>query len=108
MPAYRFTPRFGIWIQYRRDWRFIRVQATRKSCGRRSPGSVGILYASRTSFNLLLVDNHDKGSLNSEFCVRYFVNDKVTMKLIYQHLFSEFITRTKVQQLPEPNDRFRY
>jgi hypothetical protein len=73
-----------------------------------APGFVGTANSSPTPFNLLLIDNHDMGNLNSEFSVRYFLTDKVTIKLIYQHLFTEFTTHTVVQQLPEPNDRFRY
>jgi long-subunit fatty acid transport protein len=60
-----------------------------------------------TSFNLLLIGNNDRGTLNSEFYVRYFLKEKVAFKLAYQHLFTEYTTETKVQQLPEPNDRFR-
>lgn len=60
-----------------------------------------------TSFNLLLIGNNDKGSLNSEFYLRYFFKDKLAMKVAYQYLFTEYTTETQVQQLPEPNDRFR-
>lgn len=63
--------------------------------------------AKPTSINILLVGNNDKGSLNSEFYVRYFVKEKLGVKLAYQHLFTEYTTDTTVQQLPEANDRFR-
>jgi long-subunit fatty acid transport protein len=60
-----------------------------------------------TGFNLLLVGNNDQGSLNSEFYLRYFFADKIGLKIAYQYLFTEYTTETKVQQVPETNDRFR-
>jgi long-subunit fatty acid transport protein len=63
--------------------------------------------AKPTSFNVLLVGNNDKGSLNSEFYVRYFIKERLAVKLAYQYLFTEYTTDTKIQQLPEANDRFR-
>ena len=63
--------------------------------------------AKPTTFNILLVGNNDKGSLNSEFYLRYFINDKFAVKAAYQYLFVEYTSETVVQQLPEPNDRFR-
>ncbi|MFN3841532.1 MAG: hypothetical protein ACK4RF_12575 [Cyclobacteriaceae bacterium] len=63
--------------------------------------------AKPTSFNILLIGNSDRGSLNSEFYVRYFIKEKFAIKVAYQYLFTEYTTDTKVQQLPEPNDRFR-
>jgi long-subunit fatty acid transport protein len=63
--------------------------------------------AKPTSYNLLLVGNNDQGTLNSEFYLRYFFKEKLAAKLAYQYLFTEYTTATKVQQLPEANDRFR-
>jgi long-subunit fatty acid transport protein len=63
--------------------------------------------AKPTSVNILLVGNNDRGSLNSEFYVRYFFREKLAVKLAYQYLFTEYTTDTEVQQLPEANDRFR-
>ena len=62
---------------------------------------------SPTGFNLLLVGENDIGSLNSEFFVVYAFNDTWSAKLGAQHIFMEYTTATKVQQLPEANDRFR-
>lgn len=62
---------------------------------------------SPTGFNLLLVGENDIGSLNSEFFVAYAFNDTWSAKLGAQHIFMEYTTDTKVQQLPEANDRFR-
>ncbi len=63
--------------------------------------------ANPTSFNVLLIGNNDKGSLNSEFYARYFIKEKLAIKLAYQYLFTEYTTETEIQQLPEVNDRFR-
>lgn len=63
--------------------------------------------AKPTSVNILLIGNNDQGSLNSEFYVRYFIKEKLAIKLAYQYLFTEYTTKTEIQQLPEANDRFR-
>jgi hypothetical protein len=63
--------------------------------------------ASPTIFNLLLVSDNDKGSLNSEFFARYLLNDNWAIKAGVQFLFTEYTTDSQVQQFPEPNDRFR-
>jgi hypothetical protein len=60
-----------------------------------------------TAFNVLLIGNNDRGTLNSEFYVKYRLNDRWSVKGGLQHLFTEYTTVTKVQQYPEPNDRFR-
>lgn len=60
-----------------------------------------------TGFNLLLVGENDIGSLNSEFFVTYALNSNWSLKAGIQHIFMEYTTTTRVQQLPEPNDRFR-
>lgn len=63
--------------------------------------------AKPTGFNLLLISDNDKGSLNSELFVRYQWNKKWAARLGYQFLFTEYTTATEVQRFPEPNDRFR-
>jgi hypothetical protein len=63
--------------------------------------------ASPTSFNLLLISDNDKGSLNSELFARYLLNDKWGIKGGIQFLFAEYTTDTEIQQFPEANDRFR-
>jgi hypothetical protein len=60
-----------------------------------------------TGLNLLLVGNNDKGSLNSQFYLKYLVSQHVGIKVAYQYLFTEVATNTKVQVTPEQNDRFR-
>jgi len=70
-------------------------------------GTTTTTTAKPTSMNVLLVGNNDRGTLNSEFYLRYKVNNKIGIKLAYQHFFTELTTTNKVQTLPEPNDRFR-
>jgi hypothetical protein len=60
-----------------------------------------------TSFNALLVSDNDRGSLNSELYVKYNTGDRWSLRTGLQFLFTEYTTSSKVQQLPEPNDRFR-
>ena len=71
-------------------------------------GSEGAMESSDpTPFNLLLVSDNDKGSLNSEFFARYLLNHKWGVKGGIQFHFTEYTTDTEVQQQPAPNDRFR-
>ena len=71
-------------------------------------GSQGAMESSDpTPFNLLLVSDNDKGSLNSEFFARYFLNEKWGVKGGVQFHFTEYTTDTEIQQQPAPNDRFR-
>lgn len=63
--------------------------------------------AKPTSFNILLISDNDRGSLNSELYGKYYWNEKWGVKLAAQFLFTEYTTDTEVQQFPEPNDRFR-
>jgi len=70
-------------------------------------GALTATTAKPTSMNVLLVGNNDRGTLNSEFYLRYKVNHKVGIKLAMQHFFTELTTATKVQTVPVQNDRFR-
>ena len=71
-------------------------------------GATGkMLSATPTSFNILLISDNDKGSLNSEFYLKYFLNERCGLKIGAQFLFTEYTTEEKVQQYPEENDRFR-
>lgn len=65
--------------------------------------------AKPAAFNLLLTGDHDLGSLNSEFFLRYNINKKFSIKGIYQFLFVEYETSTIKQTAPDGtlNDRFR-
>jgi hypothetical protein len=60
-----------------------------------------------TPFNALLISDNDRGSLNSELYARYNINGRIYLKAGVQFLFTEYTTKTDIQALPEPNDRFR-
>ncbi len=69
------------------------------SIGRKSSAALtsnGVNYtepsAKPTTFNLLLTGDHDRGSLNSEFFVRYRLDKRWSLKAIYQFLFEEYET----------------
>jgi hypothetical protein len=66
-----------------------------------------ITTAKPTEFNVLLISDNDRGSLNSEFYGKYKINDHWGFKLAIQFLFTEYTTATNVQQFPAENDRFR-
>ncbi len=65
--------------------------------------------AKPTAFNVLLISDNDRGSLNSELFVRYKWNDSWGVKLGFQFLFAEYTTDKEVQTTPsgDKNDRFR-
>jgi hypothetical protein len=63
--------------------------------------------AKPSAFNLLLISDNDKGTLNSEIFIRYSLTDKIKLKVAGQFLFTEYTTDENVQQYPEMNDRFR-
>jgi hypothetical protein len=65
--------------------------------------------AKPAGFNLLLTGDHDKGSLNSEFFIRYQVADRFSIKALYQFVFVEYKTENVVQIAPDGTeiDRFR-
>jgi hypothetical protein len=60
-------------------------------------------------FNLLLTGDHDQGSLNSEFFLKYQMNDKWGVRAIYQFLFTEYTTGSVRQTASDGTviDRFR-
>jgi hypothetical protein len=58
-------------------------------------------------FNLLLISDNDKGSLNSELYVRYKLREKMSVKAGAEFLFTEYETKSPVQLFPSENDRFR-
>ena len=60
-----------------------------------------------TKGNVLLVSDNDRGSLNSELYARYRLSNRWSIQSGAQFLFTEYTTATKVQQFPQPNDRFR-
>jgi len=70
-------------------------------------GTIITTTAQPTSMNILLVGNNDRGTLNSEFYIRYKLGKQWGIKLAYQHFFTELTTISKVQTVPVQNDRFR-
>jgi hypothetical protein len=71
-------------------------------------GVIGKTEGARpTGFNALLISDNDRGSLNSEFFISYKLNKKWSVKGGAQFLFTEYTTKTMVQQFPKENDRFR-
>ena len=70
----------------------------------RSPLSGTVQEASLTSFNILLGDKSDRGSLNSEGYVRYRLNSKLSLRGGLSFQFNEYTTSRK---LTFDNDRFR-
>lgn len=64
--------------------------------------------ATPTSFNVLLISDNDRGTLNSELYLKYLISSsRWAIKASGQFLFTEYTTATYVQQAPEDNDRFR-
>lgn len=65
--------------------------------------------AKPAAFNLLLTGDNDLGSLNSEFFVKYSINNRWGIKGVYQFLFSEYKTNSITQTAPDGTsvDRFR-
>lgn len=61
------------------------------------------------AFNLLLTGDHDLGSLNSEFFLRYQLSNKWSVRGVYQFFFSEYKTTNIKQTAPDGTqiDRFR-
>ncbi|MEP7164363.1 MAG: hypothetical protein ABI741_06710 [Ferruginibacter sp.] len=65
--------------------------------------------AKPASFNLLLTGDHDRGSLNSEFFLKYRITQRWGIKAVYQFVFVEYKTENVEQVAPDGtrNDRFR-
>jgi hypothetical protein len=65
--------------------------------------------AKPTPFNVLLTGDHDRGSLNSEFFLRYKLGEKWSIKALYQFIFAEYKTSNVVQVAPDGTEveRFR-
>ena len=106
--GYNFTKKFSIGLN---------IDAIGFSFGKKQNGiyygnnfATGVpVTAKPTPFNLLLISDNDKGTLNSELFARYKWNDSWGVKLGLQFLFAEYTTDTKVQTTPggDKNDRFR-
>ncbi len=60
--------------------------------------------ANVSNFNVLLVDDNDIGSINSEFLLRYQVRPKVSLKAGVSYIYIEYTTNNRLYL---DNDRFR-
>ena len=106
--GYNFTKRFSLGFN---------IDAIGFSFGKKQSGiyygnnfATGVPVTARpTGFNLLLISDNDKGSLNSELFAKYKCNDNWGIKLAFEFLFAEYTTNTQVQTTPggDKNDRFR-
>jgi hypothetical protein len=74
------------------------------------PNQPPIVTGAPTRSNLLLTSDNDIGSLNSEFFVRYWVNEKIGVRVGYAFLFSEYQLNRKLSFDGGRimNDRYRY
>lgn len=61
------------------------------------------------AFNVLLTGDNDYGSLNSEFFLKYKLNERWGLRAIYQFYFAEYKTSAVKQTAPDGTivDRFR-
>ena len=64
-----------------------------------------------SSFNVLLTGDHDIGTLNSEFFIRYKLSSRIQLKALYQFIFVEYESNVEFveQQIQDgpTNNRFR-
>ena len=65
--------------------------------------------AKPTAFNVLLTGDYDYGALNSEFFLKYKLNDRWAVRGVYQFLFTEYKTSSVKQTAADGTviDRFR-
>ncbi|MBC7887452.1 MAG: hypothetical protein H7Z13_06145, partial [Ferruginibacter sp.] len=105
--GYNFTPKWSGGFN---------IDLVGASFGRKSPAvflSNGITTtepsAKPTAFNVLLTGDHDRGSLNSEFFVKYKFNNGWALRGVYQFLFTEYTAPNIKQVLPDGTsiNRFR-
>ena len=66
------------------------------------------IAAKPSSFNLLLTGDNDLGSLNSEFFLKYNLNNQWAIKALYQFLFAEYKTTTIKQTAPDGTEVYRF
>lgn len=64
--------------------------------------------AKPSHFNLLLTGDNDLGSLNSEFFLRYRLNQRWYLRAIYQFLFIEYKTSSVKQTAPDGTMVYRF
>jgi hypothetical protein len=64
--------------------------------------------AKPSHFNLLLTGDNDLGSLNSEFFLRYQLNQRWYLRAVYQFLFVEYKTASVKQTAPDGTEVYRF
>jgi hypothetical protein len=105
--GYQFTPRL---------YGGVNIDVIGFSFGRKSSAiltSNGITMtdpeAKPTGFNILLTGDHDRGTLNSEFLLRYAIGKRWSVKALYQFVFVEYTTENVTQVAPDGTEvnRFR-
>jgi len=110
-----FTVNFGYDFSSRWSGGF-NIDVIGFSIGRKSPAVLTSNGVTRTeptakvsNFNLLLTGDLDYGNLNSEFFVKYKLNERWALRGVYQFLFGEYKTTTIKQTAPDGTevDRFR-
>jgi len=60
------------------------------------------------SFNVLLTGDNDIGSLNSEFFLKYKIDNHWGIKFLYQFYFAEYETRNVKQIAPDGTEVYRF
>lgn len=102
--GYNFSPK----LMARFNIDAIGVSFGNKTTGNYIDGNRGsVSEASPTVFNALLTSDNDRGSLNSELFIRYLFSGHWGIKGGASFHFTEYTTKTAIQQFPEANDRFR-
>lgn len=105
--GYRFSPKFSA------GFNIDLIGATfgqKSSSVFQSNGQTSTDAASKpNAINILLTGDHDQGSLNSEFFLKYQINDKWGVRAIYQFLFTEYTAGSVRQAAADGTviDRFR-
>lgn len=64
--------------------------------------------AKPAAFNLLLTGDHDYGSLNSEFFLKYKITNRWAVKAVYQFMFIEYKTSNIEQVAPDGTEITRF
>lgn len=64
--------------------------------------------AKPTTFNLLLTGDNDLGTLNSEFFVKYKLNNRWALRGVFQYLFTEYNTTNIKQIAPDGTQVTRF
>jgi hypothetical protein len=105
--GYNITPKFGVGFNI--DAIGFSFGGNKNGTYYPNSGATVATTAKPTGFNLLLVSDNDKGSLNSEFFAKYRISSQWGVKAAFGFGFTEYTTNTKVQTTPggDKNDRFR-